>query len=321
MGAKAFSSLMKTMKSEPKNPALEAALTMKSTMVADLEASIHEFEGTASLLDRHIKAEEAHTRIEDPAHFAYSNFAKSARQRRDNLLASAAVLKVKLYRLCENQRTDDEGTPHVGPLALGLPGRDLVGRALGMRDARLDDEGTPHVGPLALGSPGRDRTRQALDMRNAREDDEPPPPQGRSPAQPRRARLGRLQHGGRDTSSSGVGAVDVARGALHPAAQRLHAPGDAALYHVRQARGEHGGGAPPMSPSETTAFNQANQHYQDSHMQGHAPTPDQSQGEGVHRGWSPQARIGAARARGAQNLPYGGDPTQAPDYVEPKGGK
>ena len=96
MEIKAFSSLMKTMKSESKNPALEAALTMKSTMVADLEASIHEFEGTASLLDRHIKAEEARTRIEDPTHFAYSNFAKSARQRRDNLLASAAVLKGKL---------------------------------------------------------------------------------------------------------------------------------------------------------------------------------------------------------------------------------
>jgi len=96
MGAKAFSSLMKTMKSESKNPAIEAALTMKSTMVADLEASIHEFEGTASLLDRRIKAEEARTRIEHPTHFAYSNFAKSARQRRDNLLASAAVLKVKL---------------------------------------------------------------------------------------------------------------------------------------------------------------------------------------------------------------------------------
>ena len=73
MAAKAFSSLMEIMKSESKNPALEAALTMKSTMVADLEASIHEFEGTASLLDRHIKAEEARTRIEDPAHFAYSN--------------------------------------------------------------------------------------------------------------------------------------------------------------------------------------------------------------------------------------------------------
>jgi hypothetical protein len=69
---------MENMKSESKNPALEAALTMKSTMVADLEASIHEFEGTASLLDRRIKAEEARTRIEDPTHFAYSNFAKSA---------------------------------------------------------------------------------------------------------------------------------------------------------------------------------------------------------------------------------------------------
>ena len=87
---------MANMKSKSKHPALEAALTMKSTMVADLEGSIHEFEGTAFLLDRRIKAEEARTRIKDPTHFAYSNFAKSARQRRDNLLASAAVLKVKL---------------------------------------------------------------------------------------------------------------------------------------------------------------------------------------------------------------------------------
>ena len=51
MAVKAFSSLMEIMKSESKNPALEAAQTMKSTMVADLEASIHEFEGTASLLE------------------------------------------------------------------------------------------------------------------------------------------------------------------------------------------------------------------------------------------------------------------------------
>ena len=55
-------------------------------------------------------------------------------------------------------------------------------------------------------------------------------------------------------------------------------------------------------------------------MQGHAPDQAaEQQGEGVRKGWSPQARIEAARAKGYQNLPYGGDPTQAPDYVEPKG--
>jgi hypothetical protein len=53
-------------------------------------------------------------------------------------------------------------------------------------------------------------------------------------------------------------------------------------------------------------------------MQTQTQTPDQGQGAGEHRGWSPQARIASARARNVQNLPYGGDPTQAPDYVEPK---
>jgi len=69
---------------------------MKATKVADLEAAIREFEGMASALDRQIKAEEDRTRIRNPTHFAYSNFAKSAMQRRDNLRASAASLKVKL---------------------------------------------------------------------------------------------------------------------------------------------------------------------------------------------------------------------------------
>jgi flagellar FliJ protein len=91
---------MSNMKSEFRNRALEAALRMKATKVADLEAAIREFEGMASALDRQIKAEEDRTRIRNPAHFAYSNFAKSAIQRRDNLRASAASLKVRLQEAC-----------------------------------------------------------------------------------------------------------------------------------------------------------------------------------------------------------------------------
>jgi hypothetical protein len=86
--------------------------------------------------------------------------------------------------------------------------------------------------------------------------------------------------------------------------------------NARQAR--PGSGAPSLSPKQSRAFNQANQHFEQSHMQTPTQTPDQGQGDGVHRGWSPQARIAAAKARNVQNLPYGGDPTQAPDYVEPK---
>jgi flagellar protein FliJ len=68
----------------------------KARKVADLEHMIREFENMASDLDRQIRAEEDRTGIKDPAHFAYSTFAKSASQRRDNLRTSADGLKAKL---------------------------------------------------------------------------------------------------------------------------------------------------------------------------------------------------------------------------------
>jgi hypothetical protein len=77
----------------------------KARKVADIEHMIREFEGMAADLDRQIKAEEDRTGIKDPAHFAYSTFAKSASQRRDNLRASADGLKLKLEAA---QRERDE---------------------------------------------------------------------------------------------------------------------------------------------------------------------------------------------------------------------
>jgi hypothetical protein len=68
----------------------------KARKVADLEQMIREFEIIASDLDRQIQAEEDRTGIKDPAHFAYSTFAKSASARRENLRASAGELKDKL---------------------------------------------------------------------------------------------------------------------------------------------------------------------------------------------------------------------------------
>jgi len=82
----------------------------KARKVADLEHMIREFEIMASDLDRQINAEEERTGIKDPAHFAYSTFAKSASQRRDNLRASADGLKAKLEAA---QRERDEALEQV----------------------------------------------------------------------------------------------------------------------------------------------------------------------------------------------------------------
>jgi hypothetical protein len=115
-----------------------------------------------------------------------------------------------------------------GPLALGSPGRDLIGRALDMRDARLDDEGTPHTGPLALGSPGRERMRQALDMRDARLDDEGTPHTGPlALGSPGRARLDRSMTGQAHTpalSPEQSRAFESANQHFHDSHMTGHAP-------------------------------------------------------------------------------------------------
>lgn len=66
--------------------------------VADIQMMISEFERMAGDLDQQIVAEQERSGIADVKHFAYPTFAKAAIQRRDNLLASAADLRVKLER-------------------------------------------------------------------------------------------------------------------------------------------------------------------------------------------------------------------------------
>lgn len=68
----------------------------KTRKVSDLEQMIREFELVAMDLERQIQAEEERTGVRDASHFAYSTFARSASQRRQNLLASAAGLKARL---------------------------------------------------------------------------------------------------------------------------------------------------------------------------------------------------------------------------------
>jgi len=71
-------------------------VTEKARKVASMETMVLDFEQIAADLARQIAAEEERTGIKDPAHFAYSTFAKAARLRRTNLLNSVVDLKVKL---------------------------------------------------------------------------------------------------------------------------------------------------------------------------------------------------------------------------------
>jgi hypothetical protein len=102
----------------------------KARKVADLEHMIREFEVMASDLDRQIAAEEDRTGIKDPAHFAYSTFAKSASQRRDNLRASADGLKAKLEAA---QRERDEAKEQVDRADTPQTRSELRGRRRGDR--------------------------------------------------------------------------------------------------------------------------------------------------------------------------------------------
>jgi flagellar protein FliJ len=71
-------------------------LSEHARKVAQLEATIRDFEILAADLSRQIVSEEDRTGVRDQAHFAYSTFAKAAAQRRSNLLTSVTELKVKL---------------------------------------------------------------------------------------------------------------------------------------------------------------------------------------------------------------------------------
>jgi flagellar FliJ protein len=84
---------------KPRDSALKAKrfeAAEKARKVASLESMIRDFEMMALDLSRQIAAEEERTGVRDPAHFAYSTFAKAAAQRRGNLLTSVVDLKAKL---------------------------------------------------------------------------------------------------------------------------------------------------------------------------------------------------------------------------------
>ena len=64
--------------------------------VGQIETMIEEFGRMVSDLDHEIAAEHRRTGIDDEKHFAYSTFARAARQRRSNLQTSIADLTSQL---------------------------------------------------------------------------------------------------------------------------------------------------------------------------------------------------------------------------------
>jgi flagellar FliJ protein len=64
----------------------------KRRQVAQIDATVAEFERIARELDDQIRVEQEKSGIHDVNHFAYPTFAKAALARRDNLLASAKEL-------------------------------------------------------------------------------------------------------------------------------------------------------------------------------------------------------------------------------------
>lgn len=94
----------------------------KARKAADLEHMIREFETMAADLSRQIHAEEDRTGVKDPSHFAYSTFAKSANQRRENLLASAAELRAKFEAaLKERDEAEEQFSRVSGPDPMSAP--------------------------------------------------------------------------------------------------------------------------------------------------------------------------------------------------------
>lgn len=68
----------------------------KRRRVVQLNTMIGEFTRMANELDREIGQEERRANINDPNHFAYPTYARAARTRRDNILASIGELRGQL---------------------------------------------------------------------------------------------------------------------------------------------------------------------------------------------------------------------------------
>jgi flagellar protein FliJ len=68
----------------------------KRRRVAQINTMINEFTRMSNELEREISHEEQRANITDPNHFAYPTYARAARSRRENIVASLDELRDKL---------------------------------------------------------------------------------------------------------------------------------------------------------------------------------------------------------------------------------
>lgn len=68
----------------------------KRRRIVQLNAMLAEFTRMSAELDREIANEEQRANIDDPNHFAYPTYARAARVRRDNMIASIQELRGQL---------------------------------------------------------------------------------------------------------------------------------------------------------------------------------------------------------------------------------
>ncbi len=68
----------------------------KRRQVAEIEAMVADFSRKADDLEKQIEAEQERAGVSDESHFAYPMFAKAAKKRRENLLASIEDLNFRL---------------------------------------------------------------------------------------------------------------------------------------------------------------------------------------------------------------------------------
>jgi flagellar FliJ protein len=68
----------------------------KRRRIVQLNAMLAEFTRMSGELDREIANEEQRANIDDPNHFAYPTYARAARVRRDNMIASIQELRGQL---------------------------------------------------------------------------------------------------------------------------------------------------------------------------------------------------------------------------------
>jgi hypothetical protein len=90
---------MKANQSERLRRSKEFKVNLSRLRANQIETMIAEFDRMCIDLGRQIEAEEMRAGIDDPTHFAYPTYAKSAQERRVKLQRSADALRIKLNTL------------------------------------------------------------------------------------------------------------------------------------------------------------------------------------------------------------------------------